>query len=80
MGGSTSKEEEVIITQAGNSGGISANANQNQATGYNLYEIVGIILICVIIGIIVMCIWKKIQKALEKKIRREIAKSRESVV
>lgn len=80
MGGSTSKQEEVIITQAGNSGGISTNTNHSQVNGYSLWEIIGIVVVCMAIAIVVLCIWKKMQKSLKNSIRREIARSRENVV
>lgn len=48
MGGSESKEE-VIISQAGNSGGATATKND---TGYSLMEIIGV----VVAGFIIVAI------------------------
>lgn len=72
MGGSESKEE-VVIAQAGNSGGVSAT--EEKAHSYTMMEIVGIVAICLFIAGFMMYIWKRVERALQKKIRREIVRT-----
>lgn len=74
MGGSESKEE-VIISQAGNSGGITDEANTNK--GCSLLEVIGIVFAGLVIVFILYSGYRIISKRLERKIRREIARSRE---
>lgn len=72
--GNNQAKEEIIIAQAGNSGGTTATASV-----WNLTDILVItIFILVLMVIIGFCI-KKCKSALETKIRREINRSRELV-
>lgn len=75
MGGRESKEE-VIISQAGNSGGVSDDAKAN-GRGCSLLEVTGIVAAFLIITLLLYCGYRIIRKRLENKIRREIAKSRD---
>lgn len=77
MGGSTSKEEkEVIIAQAGNSGGTSGAVNQ---VSFSLPEIGLFLFIIMVLAIIIYFVWRRCTKNVNKKISREIAKSRELI-
>lgn len=71
MGGSESKEE-VIISQAGNSGGATATKND---TGYSLMEIIGVVVAGFIIVAIGAYLWCTAKKSLKRNIRREIQRS-----
>lgn len=74
MGSNSSKEEkEVIITQAGNSGGISTNIQGK----FSLVEICVFILVIFMVLVLGYFIWNYCKKRLEKKIRREVTRSQE---
>lgn len=69
--GSSQSKEEVIISQAGNSGG------QTNALQFGIKEVLEIIVVIVCMGVIVGCCYVKCRKWFEKKIRREIIKSQD---
>lgn len=75
--GSTQSKEEVIIAQAGNSGGITnKTASSPSWTVKEIAEIV--VLIMAIIVIFWFCVIR-CKAMLRKKIREEISRSREQV-
>lgn len=74
--GTTQSKEEVIIAQAGNSGGQTNGVSFNAMGVKEIMEMV-MIIICIII-ILVYC-HGKCKKQLEKKVRREIVRSQELV-
>lgn len=74
MGGSESKEE-LIISQAGNSGGTTATSY-----GHSLWEIIGVVVACFIVVAIVGCLWWIVKNYVKKSIRREIQRSRVELV
>lgn len=76
MGTSQSKEE-VIIAQAGNSGG--ATGATNETTSLSAKEICEIVVTVLAVLVILAVFIRKCKKILERKIRAEIARSREEV-
>ena len=68
MGESESKEE-VIISQAGNSGGATAN------NGFSLVELSGVVAAGFVIVAIVAYCYCKDKKMLKSTVRREIQRS-----
>ena len=77
--GKTVSKEEIVIAQAGNSGGATTGAENGKGKnyGYSLLEvcaIVGGMLSVVAVGI---WLWRRSRKALERKIRMEIRRSQE---
>lgn len=78
MGTSQSKEEEIFITQAGNSGGQTNNPNLSSGFG-SIQDILSIILIGIAVLLCIWFIYVKCKKAFEMKIRREISRSRDVV-
>jgi hypothetical protein len=70
--GKTQSKEEVIIAQAGNSGG--ETNGQSGFTTKNIMEIVSMLLVLIIIG---TYIYEKCKKKLAKKINRQIRASQE---
>ncbi len=78
MGNQKTKEvkEEVIIAQAGNSGGITDTTSQAVTSTRDV--LVLIVLGLAIIGIGILC-YIRCKKQLERKIRREISKSTDRV-
>ena len=73
MGKTVSKdgtEEENIIVQAGNSGGVSATAT------ISTFEILGIVTFLGLVAMVAFLIYLRCKRKLEKRIRREIFKSR----
>lgn len=76
MGASKSKEE-VIIAQAGNSGG---QTNEGQVkSGVGIKEVLEIILAILVLAAICMYFWNQCRKNLKKRIRRELARSQEQI-
>lgn len=74
--GARESKEEVIISQAGNSGGVSDDAKAS-GRGCSLLEVIGIVSAFLIIVLLLYCGYRIIRKRLEIKIRREITKSRD---
>lgn len=75
--GKTQSKEEVIITQAGNSGGTTAEGNSGH--GYSLLEVCGIVTAMLIVAAIIVWCCRRSKKALEKKIRLEVMRSQEQL-
>lgn len=73
--GSTQTKEEVIISQAGNSGGTS----NGTSFAVSWKEAMGIVAFCAVIIIIVAYAVHKLKKHLEKKIQQEIRRSQELI-
>lgn len=74
MGYNQSKEEkEIIISQAGNSGGTTATTG----TVFTLWEVGMAFLVFVVICTLGYMVWKKCRRNMERKIRREVARSHE---
>lgn len=73
MGKGYSKEE-IIIAQAGNSGGVS-----NDTSKYHLTEVIGIMAVGFCIVFILWCACVRSRKALRVQVRREVAKSFEEL-
>lgn len=74
MGTNQSKtEKEVIIAQAGNSGG----ATGLQGISFNFWEVVGILFTILLIVVIGYYLWRCNRKATRRQIRREISKSQD---
>lgn len=74
MGTNQSRQEkEIIISQAGNSGGTTGL----QQMKLNFWEIVGLLAIIVGLTILGYCMWRCNKKATRKQIRREITRSQE---
>lgn len=73
MGTGYSKDE-VIITQAGNSGGVTTGAGK-----FELSELIGVLIGGVFIGLVIMgivwCICKLGKKKLRAEMRRQITRS-----
>lgn len=79
MGKNQSKEvkEEIIIAQAGNSGG--STTTQSQSNGVSRWEVAALLIATIIVlGVLFYC-YRKVKKNLEKKIRTEIRRSQEFV-
>lgn len=79
MGKNQSKDvkEEIIIAQAGNSGG--STTSQSQTNGVSLLEVIALLIATVVLlGILGYC-FNKIKKNIERKIRLEIRRSQELV-
>lgn len=76
MGGSQSKEE-VIISQAGNSGGATAKM---YGIGFSLMEIIGIVAAGFIVVAVIVYLWYTAKKSLKRTIRREIQRSQTDLV
>lgn len=72
MGKSQSKEE-IVIAQAGNSGG------QTTSQGVSLWEVVILLSVAIFVLIIIAYCYQQIKKNLTRKIRREIIRSQELV-
>lgn len=70
MGGSSSKEEEVIIAQAGNSGGQTDEIKQS----FGASEITGIINCIAVLILLAIVIFKGIRKNLRKGIDKHVRK------
>lgn len=79
MGGSQSKDEEIIITQAGNSGGLTNTPSVNEENSWSIKDVLGACVLALAIALIFAFCLGKFKKMLERKIRREIALSREQV-
>lgn len=73
--GKTQSKEEIIIAQAGNSGGVSA------FNGENLHRDVLLVILCLVVLVAgIYYVRRKCKKYVEGKIRAEIARSRLSMV
>lgn len=70
--GSSQSKEEVIISQAGNSGSVTNGMFNGVSLGQ---QILIIVLGGLIVAIIMVFCWFQVKKMLEKKIRREITRS-----
>jgi len=80
MGGSQSREE-IIVAQAGNSGGISQSASQKQPTSeLSVYEILGTVSFAVNLLFVVYFIYYVMKKKLEQKVYKEVRRSSENIV
>lgn len=79
MGAKNSKEE-IIIAQAGNSGGQTTNAKTDGQQMYNAAEILGIIAFVAVLMLIAFACCFCTKRKLEQKIRREISRSRSSMI
>lgn len=84
MGSTQSKKEEVIIAQAGNSGGQSTDVQQSKTP--TTLEITGIlstlVLVLLLTALIYRCIRKTLRKRINKEVRRiatELSRSQEQV-
>lgn len=76
MGYNQSKEnKEIIISQAGNSGGATSGLDKSFTTWEIGYAVI-IILILIFVG---AYIWRRCMKKLEKRIRLEVSRSQELV-
>lgn len=74
MGYNQSKEEkEVIISQAGNSGGTTSDVQ------FGLKYITEIVVIVFIVVVIGYFLWRRCEKRMQKKMRREIIRSRDLI-
>lgn len=74
--GTTESKEEVIIAQAGNSGGASNGTNFGS---FNVAEILGITAFIGILLLVIAYCCRIYKKKLTKKIRRELSKSTEQI-
>lgn len=68
-------KEEVIIAQAGNSGG--STTSQEIQRGVSLGEVVALIAVALVLAIVVAYCYLHGKKKLERKIRRGIIRSQE---
>lgn len=75
MGKSQSKEE-VIIAQAGNSGGESTKVGSGN---FSMGEVCSIIAIVLSLGVFIYLMVQWIMKRIQKKIRTEIRRSQELI-
>lgn len=75
--GSTESKEEVIIAQAGNSGG--ATTDGTNFGSFSVAEILGIIAFIGVLLIVVAYCWGIYKKRLTNKIRKELRKSTEQI-
>lgn len=73
MGGRSSKEE-VIIAQAGNSGGATNDVTQKQPL--TIAETAGIASTCLFIALLIYIVYRLVTRAIERKIRKELSKSK----
>lgn len=76
MGGTQTKEEEVIISQAGNSGGATNDVAQSQQAPLTALEVTGIVTSCILIALLAYLAFRLIKKAIEKKIKKEVSKAK----
>lgn len=67
------RREEVIIAQAGNSGGTSNNIT------FSISELMGIMAFVIVMILILLVIFRLCRKRLEKKIRAELRRSQEII-
>lgn len=75
--GTTCSKEETIVSQAGNSGGVTAAAAQTTSQGASLsmVEVMEIALVAInAVAVMVWCV-RKVKKTWERRLRREIAAS-----
>jgi len=77
--GTEYSKEEVIIAQAGNSGGLTNNPSIAKAAAWSLKDILGLGVLILAIFVIIYFCWNRYNKFLKQKIRREIALSQERV-
>lgn len=78
MGTGTSKEqkiEENVVIQAGNNGAAAAN----QSMGFSATELISIVTFGIAVAGLVYFIYRICMKKLDRRIRREIAKSTEQL-
>lgn len=76
MGNNQSREEkEIIISQAGNSGGVTG-LSEVKFSLWEVLVILGVLLVAVAVGIYT---WRRGNRAVQRKIRDEIAKSHELI-
>lgn len=71
--GSSQSKEEIIVAQAGNSGGVTGSLVNLSTTQEALLLIIGSFIIVAII----ICSYRRGKKAFERKMRREISRSLE---
>lgn len=70
--GQQQTKEEVIIAQAGNSGGVTTGEQKIQ---FSVYEILGLIAFVAVAIVVILFLCRKFKQMLEKKIRAEIRRS-----
>lgn len=70
MGSNSSKEEEVIISQAGNSGGATSNVEKPVVPTH--LEITGIAAACILLCIAAYWVYKKFRRSIEKSVQNSI--------
>lgn len=71
MGGTESKKEEVIIAQAGNSGG------QTNGASFSTKDILFIVVFVIVMLILLSILWERCNRKIDTKIKREVSRSRE---
>lgn len=76
MGAKESKEE-VIIAQAGNSGGATNDVSQKQPL--TAIETTGIVSTCLLVALIIYLTYRYLLRAFEKKIHKELSKSKDEL-
>lgn len=74
--GSSQSKEEVIIAQAGNSGGVKNNV---ESSSWSIKEIAELVVLMMAIIVIFWFCVSRCKATIRKKIREEISKSREQV-
>lgn len=75
MGSQQTKEEEVIISQAGNSGGATNDVAQSQRA-LTALEVSGVVTSCLLIALLAYLAFRLIKKAIERKIKKEVSKAK----
>jgi hypothetical protein len=73
--GTNQSKEEVIISQAGNSGSTSGGVTKPLSVG----EIMGIVAFCLDVVAIILFIAYRVKKSMEQKIRKEIRRGQELI-
>lgn len=77
--GKTWSKEEIVIAQAGNSGGQSLDAENKGHHGYSTTEVLAIVAFILAIAILLFLGYRKMKQLIEKKIRMEIRRSQELI-
>lgn len=73
MGYNQSKQEkEIIVSQAGNSGGVTSESEK-----FSTKEVVIMCGVMLAVAVIIYIIVKRCQKSLDRRIRREVSRSQE---
>ncbi|KAL1492232.1 hypothetical protein ABEB36_012714 [Hypothenemus hampei] len=79
MGASASKQEEIVIAQAGNSGGQTSQPPAAQSSTAMLLDLLGVATALGVVGIGVYFIVQCCKRRMDKRIRKEVYKSRETL-